>query len=142
MGKRRGFTLIELLVVISIIALLMAILMPALSKVKMHAKAAICLSNLHQWALIWQMYTEEYGGQFQDVPYWYNETRGYYKNNKMRFCPTATKTWSEGGRHPFEAWDKEFVTSDPLYKGSYGINCWVTQSSGGGRPGSSWPTTG
>jgi len=40
--KRRGFTLIELLVVISIIALLMAILMPALARVRNQAKTVIC----------------------------------------------------------------------------------------------------
>jgi prepilin-type N-terminal cleavage/methylation domain-containing protein len=133
MGKRSGFTLIELLVVIAIIALLMSILMPALSKTKAQAKAAICLSNLHQWGLIWQMYTQDHRNLFTKGPYWYNETRDYYRNNKLRFCPTALKTEFEGGRHPFAAWDREFSTNDPLYKGSYGINCWVTQSSGGGR---------
>ena len=48
MGKRRGFTLIELLVVISIIALLLAILMPALGSVKERAKRIVCASNLKQ----------------------------------------------------------------------------------------------
>ncbi len=46
--KRKGFTLIELLVVISVIALLMAILVPVLQKAKYHARLVICGSNQHQ----------------------------------------------------------------------------------------------
>jgi len=133
MLKQRGFTLIELLVVIAIIALLMAILIPALSSAKKQAKTAICLANLREWGLIWQMYTEDNDGYFVMQTYWYNETREYYKNDKIRFCPTATKSVREGAHHPFAAWDQEFFSEDPDYKGSYGINCWVTQSTAGGR---------
>lgn len=64
MCKKKGFTLIELLVVIAIIALLMSILMPALSKAKEQARTAVCLSNNHQWAIIWKLYTDEYNGRF------------------------------------------------------------------------------
>ncbi len=60
MSKRSGFTLIELLVVIAIIALLMAILMPALNRAKEQAREVACQSNLKQWALVCQMYADDY----------------------------------------------------------------------------------
>ena len=49
--NKRGFTLIELLVVMSIIALLIAILLPALSSTRESARRTQCASNLHQWGL-------------------------------------------------------------------------------------------
>lgn len=62
--KKKGFTLIELLVVIAIIALLMSILMPALTKIKRQAQGSICMSNLKQWGLTMAMYTDAYDGHF------------------------------------------------------------------------------
>ena len=52
--RQKGFTLIELLVVIAITALLMSILMPALSHVKKQAQSVACMSRLKSWGLLYK----------------------------------------------------------------------------------------
>ena len=60
MGKRKAFTLIELLVVIAIISVLLAILMPAMRKIKEIARETTCRSNLRSVGLAVQMYLDDY----------------------------------------------------------------------------------
>lgn len=63
MGKR-GFTLIELLVVIAIIAVLMAILMPGLQRVRAQAQLTVCRNNLRNYGLTGRMYSDDNDGEF------------------------------------------------------------------------------
>jgi prepilin-type N-terminal cleavage/methylation domain-containing protein len=143
MHKHRGFTLIELLVVISIIALLMAVLMPALGRVRKQARSVACQSSLHQWTLIWSMFTSDRDGYFHEGlggesqtgdSRWPTVLRTEYANLDMRLCPMATKPLSDGGQNPFAAWG---VFSDGSL-GSYGFNEWLCNRTTGTNAHNYW----
>ena len=124
----KGFTLIELLLVIAIIALLMTISIPALHLATMYSKKVVCQSNLRQWGLILEEYTDDNKGFFfegvfgRDWDDWIEILEPYYgKKGKITFCPLATKTADEGGQGVYAAWKDE----EGEEFGSYGLNGWI-----------------
>jgi len=85
----KGFTLIELLVVISIIALLMSIMMPALGQVKRIAQATVCLSNLRHFGIVGEMFGDDNNDK---APAGFVcELYKYYKDLDLLLCPAAKK---------------------------------------------------
>ncbi len=126
-----GFTLIELLVVISIISLLIAILLPALSNARKAARAMICMNNLRSASIAFNLYAEDFRdltpkakpATWTTSPSWTQD--GWFHqvlshlymndNRKMWYCPEDTP-----GRQPNNSWR----TSDGngWYISSYAIN--------------------
>jgi prepilin-type processing-associated H-X9-DG protein/prepilin-type N-terminal cleavage/methylation domain-containing protein len=118
--RRNAFTLVELLVVIGIIAVLIGILLPALSSAREQARSSACLSNLRQIGQGFQMYA--------------NDFKGYV-------CPGFVRNSATGGRGD-ESWATMLVTRNYI-KGANQIDF---VGAGGSLPGddawNSWGTSG
>jgi len=128
-SARSGFMLIELLVVISIVVLLMALLLPALSRARKQAQAVVCQAKLRQWGLVFKTYLDDHDGRFWDSyprHEWAWRIEPYRRDYPdLGLCPLATKF---NRQDPVYSTWRVYYTSpiSHIIEMSYGVNRWLS----------------
>ena len=101
MRKPRGFTLIELLVVIAVIAVLMAILLPALQRAREQGKRVACLSNLKQLQLAWGIYADDFNGRIVNGAASWGQNPWARMPSDYSSPKEAQETFAKGALYPY-----------------------------------------
>jgi prepilin-type N-terminal cleavage/methylation domain-containing protein/prepilin-type processing-associated H-X9-DG protein len=124
-GRQYGFTLVELLVVIAIVAILAALLLPALKNAKAHANAVVCISNLRQIHVALVNYGLDHEDHFPPDGWWeYALESGSYSSNANTGkgyvgSPDATNTPNHGlagaGNYNLRRWRTFRCPGEPGY---------------------------
>ena len=125
---RRAFTLVELLVVVGIIALLVSMLVPGLSRVRQLGRATICASQLDQIGKAFHA-AEEYDGQIRETRYpphglWPAIPLNVGLPKEIFICPDETEAFADIGRLQFRSQEGWFANFEA------GTHCIVTEGSG------------
>ena len=131
-----AFTLIELLVVLAVIALLVALVMPALGRARSATRSVTCLSNVRQVNMAMWHYTQEHDGRFMPIierrnQYWFHLIARYLGAPQYHRDPAAGRhgvmrimvcpeTSDDGAVAAKRTWNYESG------RGSYGLNLWLT----------------
>ena len=153
MKDKSIFTKREIIIVLGCAVFMLLNISAIGSGGRKRAKEMVCLSNLHKWGMIFEMYAKDNNGRFmqgfaaQPQPNrWISALGNYYKwDDKITCCPTAAKPWvdeygvSSGAEGTelgvFMAWGYMMQAHwARLMKGSYGINGWIIDPQLGHEP--------
>ena len=136
MKTKSACTKIEFLFVLGCIAFMLLNIGAIGSSGRRRAKEMVCLSNLHQWGTMFEMFTNDNDGYFNsgwdvgEEGLWMNALRPYYKNNwNLLFCPEANRVMeSMADSNVFRAWWRDVNLpggGQHRYVSSYSINSWT-----------------